>query len=181
MRKQKLFLITLLILLTSMLFSGCVTKIAEPEVQEGRFDFSITYEVEGEVKTYDGVYVCKYEGAHTSLGGNGRDWSAYVENSDNNFELAVQTNEEGIVYISFGFSASYFMSDPDFELGGFEIPEPSIYLVYHSDDPNTRVSDSSLDFMGDYGIRIISYDYPDPIENNYKEKWSFARFEFGIN
>lgn len=164
-----------------MLFSGCAIKIATPEVQEGRFDFSITYEVEGEVKTYTGVYVCKYEGAHTSLGGHGRDWSAYVENAEDSLQFPVQTNDEGIIYISFGLSPSYFMADPAFEWGEFEIPEPSIYLVYHSDDPNSCTIDGSLDFMGEYGIRIISYDYPVPIENRYEEKWTFARFEFGIN
>ena len=181
MRKQKLFIVTLLMIVMTMLFSGCAVKLEVPKVKEGRFDFSITYEVQGEVKTYEGVYVCKYEGAYVMINGYGRNWTGYVENADNNFEFPVQENDEGIIYITFGFSPSYFMAEPDFEEGGFAVPEPAIYLVYHSDDPNTSVEDSSLDFMAEYGIRIISYDYPDPIENEYEEKWSFARFEFGIN
>ena len=40
------------------------------EVKEGRFDFSLTYEVDGEVKTYTGVYVCEYDGVLTTLLGS---------------------------------------------------------------------------------------------------------------
>jgi hypothetical protein len=39
-------------------------------VKEGRFDFSLTYEVDGEVKTYTGVYVCEYDGVLTTLLGS---------------------------------------------------------------------------------------------------------------
>ena len=52
MRKQKLFIVTLLMTFMTLLFSGCTVKMSVPKVKEARFDFSITYEVQGEEKTY---------------------------------------------------------------------------------------------------------------------------------
>ena len=79
-----------------MTLVGCV-KVPEPSVKEGRFDFSVTYEVDDEIITYSGVYVCKYEGAYVSLVGDGRDWSGYVEGCLE--EIAIDNNEDGVIYI----------------------------------------------------------------------------------
>ena len=181
MRKQKFIAVVLLLVTCIFLFTGCVKKMPVPEVKEGRFDFSITYEVNGEQKTYTGVYVCEFKGTHVSLVGYGRDWTGYVENSDSSLAIPVQTNDDGIIYIGLGLSPRYLMSDPDFVTYEFDIPEPTLYMEYHSDDPNTSMVDGSLDFMAEYGVRLISYDYPEPIENDYPEKWNWSRFELSIN
>ena len=57
MKKSKV-IILLLVIIVVLICSGCATKMPLPEVREGRFDFSITYEVNGEEITYTGVYVC---------------------------------------------------------------------------------------------------------------------------
>ena len=87
MKKHKFMALILLLVMSISLFSGCATKLPVPQVKEGRFDFSITYEVEGEVKTYTGVYVCEYEGVHKFLGGYSRAWSGYIENSDDSLKF----------------------------------------------------------------------------------------------
>ena len=181
MKGQRILIITLLLTLLVAFFSGCAVKIPVPEVREGRFNFSVTYEVNGEEKTYSGVYVCKFEGVHKSVYGGGRDWSGYIENDEENGMIAIQTNEERVIRLAFHLSPEYIMADPDFELFEYEIPAPSLALVYHSDDPNSQVIETGIDFMSEYGVRIISYDYPEPIENTYEEKWEFGRMEIGIN
>ena len=179
MKRLKIFVVVLFLTLTTCLFSGCVAKVLMPSVKEARFDFSVTYEVNGEEITYTGVYVCKFDGVYASFVGGGIDWTGYVENVEGDAEIAVQTNEDGIVYIGFGFYPEYSMVDPDYI--GYSVPEPTLYIIYHSDDPDMVCIDSDIDFMEKYGIRLISYSYAEPIENEYKEKLAFGRFDFSIN
>jgi hypothetical protein len=181
MRKFKI--LTLLVLIISILsFStGCSCKTLVPEKTEGRFDFSVTYEMNGEEITYNGVYVCKFDGVYFSFYGNGRDWIGYVENTEKEDVIVIQTNEDGIIYISFNFYPEYFMGDPDYD--ETFAPNLTLYIVYHDEDPDVAFSDndSTIDFMEKYGIRIIDFSYADPIENNYKRKLRFGRLDISIN
>ena len=174
MKKQKLIATVALTTLLSTLFSGCAVKMAVPEVTEGRFDFSVTYEVNGEQTTYTGVYVCKYDGIQVALDGKARMWDSYIEGNENAREIAIQTNDDGVIYIDFNFNPQYFMSDP--ASINFDIPEPSLLIIYKSENPDEVSFGRELDFMADYGVQIIGYEYADPIANNYEETWSFARF-----
>ena len=80
MKKYKKFSIVLLIITATVLLSGCVGKVPVPRVEEGRFAFSVTYEVDGEEKTYSGVYVCKFDGVLTTFVGDSVEWKEYIEN-----------------------------------------------------------------------------------------------------
>jgi hypothetical protein len=40
---------------------------------------------------------------------------------------------------------------------------------------------SDIDFMAEYGIRLISYTYDEPIENSYEYKRTFGRLDLNIN
>ena len=169
---------TILTIVSTTMFSGCVARLPVPEVKEGKFDVSVTYEVDGEVKTYTGVFVCEYDGVCVTFLGAGREWSGYLEGNPDE-RIAVKTNEEGTIYIGLGLYVDYFMADPDGE--GYDAPSPYLYMEYHSDDPNSSSSAYDLDFYGDYGVRLIDYDYADPIENNFKTKFTFGYFVPSIN
>ena len=41
------------------MLTGCGPDVPLPEVKEGIFDFTVTYELNGEVKTVKNTYVCK--------------------------------------------------------------------------------------------------------------------------
>ena len=172
MKKQRFIIVTLLMMLIASLFSGCAVKMPVPEVEEGRFNFSVTYEVNGEEKTYSSVYVCKYDGIRVAIDGKARMWDSYIENANGARTLDVLTNDEGVIRIDFNFNPQYFMADPASIL--FETPAPSLLMEYHSEDPNFISFTDEIDFYKDYGVKIISYEYAEPIENNYQEKWSFA-------
>lgn len=171
MKRQRLIAVVTLTTLLTTLLSGCAVKIAVPEVKEGRFDFSVTYEVNGEEKTYEAVYVCKYDGVYVALDGRGRRWESYIENNDSG-KLIVQTNEDGMIYIDFNFNPQYFMSDP--ASVNFDTPKPTLLMVYQGENPDELIYSDEIDFMNDYGVQIISYHYADPIENNYQEKLTFG-------
>ena len=178
MKKQKLLLITLLMTVMTMLFSGCVAKVPIPNIKEGRFDFSVTYEVAGEQKTYTGVYVCEYDGVLTTFLGSSIEWKGYIENEDE-VDVPIQTNEEGIVYINFGFFPEYFMGDPSAE--DYEAPSPNLFMIYNdSTEDMAHITSEDEDILK-HGIKIISYEYDVPIENSFKKKLAFSRFVPSIN
>ena len=162
------------------LLSSCAAVVLLPEVKEGRFNFSVTYAINGEEKTYSGVYVCKYDGAYKTLVGEGIYWEGYVENSEENGVIPIQTNEDGIIYIDLHFIPEYFMGDPDAIL--FDVPAPALYMVSHDDDLDSASYETDQEILAtNYGVRLISYKYADPIENVFEEKLTLVDFEPTIN
>ena len=178
MEKQKLLLITLLMTVMTMLFSGCVAKLPIPNIKEGRFDFSVTYEVAGEQKTYTGVYVCEYDGVLTTFLGSSLEWKGHLENEEEE-DVAIQTNEDGTIYINFGFFPEYFMGDPNAVY--YEAPSPNLFMVYNDSTEVMSHITSEEEEILQYGVKLISYEYAAPIENTFKEKLSFSRFVPSIN
>lgn len=176
MKKTKIIAVALLLVTVVALLGSCAAKVPLPTVQEGRFDFSVTYEVNGEVKTYSGVYICKFDGVLTTFVGSSLEWEEYIEN-EKEVDIPIQTNEDGTVYINFGFSPAYFMGEaydhPD--------PEPNLFMMYHNSTPDSLEITSEEDVIAEYGVRLIGYEYADPIENTFEEKLTFSRFEPSIN
>ena len=164
----------------SLTLSACVAaKMPVPAVKEGRFNYTVVYEIDGEVITYSDAYVCKYDGSYKSLYGGGIDWTGYLESTGGAPEIAIQTNDDGVIYIGLGFYPHYFMGDIDYI--DCSIPETTLYIIYHSDDPDMMQIDSQLDFMAEYGIRVISFTYDQPIENTFEEKFTVGRLDISIN
>jgi hypothetical protein len=170
--------IVALLAIAVALLSGCTARLPMPQIREGRFDFSVTYELNGEEKTYSGVYVCKLSGVLTTLAGSSLEWEGYVENVEGE-DVPVQTNEDGTVYINFGFLPEYFMGDPNAEM--YDPPSPSLYMVYHNSTPDDLDITGDEDLIATYGVRLIDYEYAAPIENTFKEELSASRFEPSIN
>ena len=183
MAKIKILTVVLLLLLMSVIFTGCAIKMPVPSVEKAEFEFSITYEIDGEIKTCTGVYVCEFAGVYKSFYGNNRIWKGYVKDvPDGEYSvIALETNDEGTIYVDLGFCPEYFMADPDY--ADYDAPKPSMYIIYHSDDPDVTSSDhdDDIDFYERFGIRIVGYDFPEPIENEYEEKVKFGSFDFSIN
>jgi hypothetical protein len=173
MRKLRILTVVILITIFTSLLSGCLARMPLPSVKEGRFDFSVTYEVDGEVKTYSGVYVCEFDGAYKTLAGEGVDWEGYIENGDDKGIIPIQTNDDGIIYIDLYFVPEYFMDDPDAIC--YDVPAPALVMVYHSDDPDVSSYETDAEILEtNYGVKIISYKYADPIKNTFKETFTFV-------
>ena len=77
---KKIICLLIALLLFSLGFTSCGLTMPRPEVKEGQFDVSVTYEVGGETKTLDLVYVCKYDGVKMTLEGTRyRAWNGHFE------------------------------------------------------------------------------------------------------
>ena len=163
--------VILLVLVAVGMLAGCDFIEAPPEIKEGRFNFSVTYEERGELKTITGVYVCEYAGLSWTLEGGDftRGWDGHVEGNDTgeaaHFKIGT-TGDGGDILISLGGSADYFMGDHG--MGDDYAPEPGVYVEY-TDETNTsaEVISDAAQIEELYGIKIVSYEYDEPIKNSF--------------
>ena len=166
MKAGRLTAAVIMTLAVMLILTGCFAGVPRPTVKEGRFDFSITYEINGEEKTVSGVYACRFRRIRASLEGFHRVWEGKVEKSDikdvDRYEIA--SNADGVIYLDLGLDPHYFMSD-------FidEVPYPYVFIVYHDDVAAEKGYFSvDPDVLASYGARIISYEYAEPIENDFE-------------
>ena len=152
-------------------FNGAFTTIPKPEIKEGEFDFALTYEVDGEEKKIEGTYVCKFDGVSRALDGKGRDWTGYIKDHDNNTEYEVKTTDKGVIMINLDISPEFFMADPNYKLSeNTDVYKPEPYVFITSGDPDAEDPANEVTFNlyeGD-DVKIISFEYDQPIENVYK-------------
>lgn len=152
-------------------FNGAFVTIPRPEIKEGEFDFALTYEVDGEEKKIEGTYVCKFDGVSRALDGKGRDWTGYIKDHDNNTEYEVKTTDEGTIKIELDIRPEFFMSDPNYKISentDDPKPEPFVYITsgdLSNEDPTNEIF---FDYYEGDDVKIISFEYDEPIENRYK-------------
>ena len=152
-------------------FTGVFITVPKPEIREGEFDFALTYEIDGKTEKIEGTYVCKFEGVSRALDGVGRKWTGYIKDHDNSTDYELKTTDDGVIMVDLDICADFFMSDPNYQnMKSTDDPKPEPYIYITSGD--TTVEDPSYEnflslYEGD-DVRIISFEYDQPIENVYK-------------
>ena len=140
-------------------FLTCILK--EPTTKTHDFAYSVTYKLNGEEKTFEGVYKCSFDGYEYptcriyegKLFHNGEELDSGVIN------IAQKDGVE--LYIVAEVDAAYLMGDPNiYEYGGNEEP----YLEAIDSDG------VGVDFSEFFDAEIISWEYPESIENSLKFK-----------
>ena len=158
-------IISLFITFISMIaFFGSATK---PEIKEGEFDFVLTCEVDGKVDTIEGIYVCKFEKVEYYLDGISRQWTGYIKGHENSTTYPLKTTDEGVIKVDLDICSEFFMSDPFYKsnINSDECkPEPYLYIGTAEDDEN----EYKYNFYEGDDVKIISFEYDEPIENIYK-------------
>ena len=135
----------------------------EPTIKEHDFDYSVTYRIGSETKTYEGTFQCSfvgydghddptlrlYDGVHTKDGNElGALWLTVVQKDDVELLMAV------------GLDAAYLMGDPD-----------KYEYVHGNDDPYLEAIDAegyAVEVSEKFDAEIISWEYPEPIENSFR-------------
>ncbi len=158
-------IISLFITFISMIsFFGSDTK---PVIKEGEFDFALTYEVDGEIGTIEGTYVCKFEKVEYYLDGINRKWTGYIKGHEDSIVYALKTTDEGIIKVNLDISPKFFMSDPHYKANentDYPKPEPYLYIVTAEEGENEYMGNR---YKGD-DVKIISFEYDPPIDNEYR-------------
>lgn len=163
---KKSICILIICLLLSLSLSSCGLTVPRPEVKEGEFDVSITYEVDGEVKTLDLVYACEYNGvAFTLEGTHHRDWNGnFVGYEDGDVIPVLETTDGGKVALCVLIYPEYFMGEPDYIDDFFPIVMTN--YIYYENGEEMIIDDQELVFEN-YGVRVIDCKYSEPIENSF--------------
>lgn len=159
---KKLFCIFALILLLSTCLTSCEVEPA-PKIKEGRFNFSVTYEEWGEAKTVSGVFVCEYDGVNwwDINADSYANWKESYEGDiqDSGIIPICNTDDGGEIFISLLMYPEYFMGDPEY---ANYTPIIRAELWY----PDEQTDD--IERIAEHGVKLISYEYDEPIENSYK-------------
>lgn len=152
-------------------FTGAFVTVPKPEIKEGEFDFALTYEVDGEIKKIEGTYVCKFEGVSRAIDGVGRKWKGYIKDHDDFTGYEIKTTDEGVIKVDLNICSEFFMSDPEYAMiVSTEQTEPEPYVYITSGNENVEDDPTNEVFLGLYegdDVKIISFEYDQPIENTY--------------
>ena len=155
-----ILVVGLILAIASCFFTGIVK---EPTIKEREFDYSVTYRIGSEIKTYEGAFQCSfgghdghddptlrlYDGVHTKDGNEiGPLWLTVAQKEDVELMMAV------------GLDAAYLMGDPD-----------KYEYVHGNDEPYFEAIDAegySVEVSEIFDAEIISWEYPEPIENSFR-------------
>lgn len=138
---------------------------AEPEITYGEFPFSITYEVDGEVKVYEDAIICEYEGIENlGTAGKIRQWKSRYKSGNESIVIF----EEDSIQIEVGFSRTpeYFMGDTEESrfIDEDEVNDISRF-VFFVEDINGETVISAKELYDKYKVKILDAQFAEPIEN----------------
>ena len=129
---KKLLSLFLPLLLLSLFLTGCGLTVPRPDIKEGKFDVSVTYEVNGEIKTLDLVYICEYDGVNLTLEGTSyRTWNGYFDGYEEGELIEVSKIEGGKIALGFLIYPEYFMGEPDYAIDFY--PHVLTNYIYYED------------------------------------------------
>ena len=161
---MKLPIIILAIGLILAIASCFVTGIVkEPTIKEHEFDYSVTYRIDGEVKTFEGSFRCRFKGYDGHDDPTLRLYDGVHvkdETVQESIWFTVAQKEDVELLMAVGLDAAYLMGDPD-----------KYEYVHGNDDPYFEAIDAegySVEVSEKFETEIISWEYPEPIENSFR-------------
>jgi hypothetical protein len=159
------FAIVVLPWLMIALGSVFMPKPPEPQIKYGEFPFRLEYEINGEKFVVEDTVICEYDGIGWNEGtGKHRKWKEYLaSNGEKGVLLLTDTTRK--IYCFVG-SARYYMGDENY-------PEerpltPRIYDIKLDDNDMSIFTQNEL--RGKYNIKLVSWEFSEPIENSFKNK-----------
>lgn len=137
-----------------------------PSVTNQDFDFSITYKLDGDTKTINGVYGSRF----TGFGANGTDplcryyeGTYKVEGEDDGDRCFTIAEKDGYkLYIVALLNDCYLMGDEKNESYDSYIEGPTLEA---EDKDGNQYGEEDLPDVFD--AEIVSFEYPEPIENSF--------------
>ena len=170
MKKKSLKLPIIIIavgIIIAIVASLLLSMQKSPTVTKQDFNFSITYKLDGETKTLNGVYSSRF----TGFGGNGVDplcryyeGTYKVEGEDDGDRCFTIDEKDGYkLYIVALLNDYYLMGDEENESYDSYIEGPTLEA---EDKDSNQYGESELPDVFD--AEIVSFEYPTPIENTFR-------------
>ena len=161
-KKAKIIFIVYLIATLALLFLGY--SVQKPKLARQKFPFTITYSYQGEAKTISDVYVGEYAHKAKYLGDDSVAWWGYINDHDrlqSDFYRIAEIDGQ-VFSINLNILPGYLMGDPQY---AGSVCQPS--GAYHSFDGTNDITVTDPDELARLGLSIISWEYPEPIENSF--------------
>ncbi len=150
---KMVFIVAVIMMLITVVICGIAKK---PAITQGEFPYSITYSVQGEVKTLEGVYHAEFTGNESYADNTSR-----IYDGDDETWFTVYEDEGGKVQIITHMYPEYLMGDPqDSDYFGDRDFAPE--LVYY-DAEGYELEDEAL--KAEWDVEILEWEYPTPVEN----------------
>lgn len=162
LKKAKIILSVYLIATLALLFMGY--SVRKPKVTQQEFPFTVTYSYQGETKTISDVYVGDYVRAAKYLGDDSLVWYGYIQDHNRLESDFYRIGEiDGKAFsINLNMEPGYLMGDSKY---ADSVCRPS--GVCHSFDGTNDVTVTDPDELAQLGLSIVSWEYPEPIENSF--------------
>ena len=150
-------------LILTIAASLIVSMVRVPVTTEYDFNYSATYKLDGEVKTINGVYRCRFSSADN--------YDRYYEGtyiSDNSLdgssEHIIATKDNLNLCIEFIFTSNYLMGDGDSgELYSEAVSEPYIAIY----DKNEGYEYTDFETFEKFDVELVSWELPEAIDNSF--------------
>lgn len=148
---------------TLMLFLGY--RVTKPEIEEAEFPYSITYEYKGETTTVTGMYHCEADYGPKYWRESNVNWYGYIVDYVNGQEslYLVDETENSVLGLHLNIHPGNLMGDP---ACASERNAPTGEYYRYEDSEDIQITDSEE--LEELGFRIVSFTYPEPIENTFK-------------
>ena len=174
---MKLPILIIVIGLVAAVVSCLLTGILNtPTVTEGEFHYSVTYKLNGEIKTLEGVYQCRFDGFWSGENPLERYYvGEYVvdgHTTDSN-TFIIDQKDGSQIYIAILFNANYFMGDMESD---YYEPFPEDPFLEALDEEGIPYDQEEM--LRLFDAEIISWDYPEPVENTFVFS-GFSRLHVG--
>lgn len=140
--------------------------VKAPVITEHDFPYSVTYTLDGETQTFEGLYRCQFISTGEGTDPLDRHYEGSYLNLTSEYHPAAYTIEEkdGLeLCIITIFSNKYLMGDSKGEPEATLIYEPYLAVMDQDgmeyDDPET---------LSKFDAQIISWELPEPVENSFQ-------------
>jgi len=136
----------------------------KPEVTYGEFPFRLEYKINGELVIIEDVVICEFDGfGWNEMRGKYRKWTSHLSNSKKESAVLIIVDEKVKIYCYVG-SAEYYMGDEKWP----ELRPLTPRFVPIKNNPNDMNVYQIDEFIEKYGLKLISWEFTDPIVNTFK-------------
>ena len=179
------------VLVVVLLFAGLFLLLRgeeqkPPQITTGEFPFVVEYEMNGENFVIEDTVVCEFSGYDLSAltFNKPRSWNAYLKSREKEKRLFIECepntnsilvegriNIESRVLLQYG-DAEYYMGDPNGKSLTYNGQPIITYVEYFQTGPksyeytSTKMSNEQLEKY--FGIKIIKFEFSEPIKNEFK-------------
>jgi len=137
----------------------------KPEITYGEFPFRLEYEIDGKRVVVEDTLICEYDGIGMNEGqGKYRKWKKHLASGNEKVILLKVDNTKEIYYDP--GPGWYYMGDNETQ-NKYMHNFPDALFIEQKDKFVTRGTVYEKELLDMYNIKLIGWDYTQPIENNF--------------